>query len=183
MKNILSGPLAAFMILLIAGNTLAKSYTLLSPDGRTIVEIAVGERTIYAVYFNGVQIIMPSEISMATEAHGTFGHHAGVRKVERRSVDRVLQPVIKQKSAEIHEAYNEMRMQFKGKYSLCFRAFDEGVAYRWESEIDEMMKIKSEAINFTFAGNHNAWFPEEESMFSHQEREYLYLPLEEKTRQ
>ncbi len=181
MKNILHGLLAAIMILLLAGNTMAQSYTLLSPDGKTALEIAIGDSTTYSVYFNGVQIILPSSISMETESKGTFGHNASVRKAERRSVDRVVHPVIKQKSAEIHEAFNELRIHFKGRYSLCFRVFDEGLAYRWESDINDMIKIKNEAINFTFAGNHHVWFPEEESMFSHQEREYLYLPLEEIT--
>ena len=181
MKKNLHGLLAAIMILLLAGNTMAQSYTLLSPDGKTALEIAIGDSTTYSVYFNGVQIILPSSISMETESKGTFGHYASVRKVERRSVDRVVHPVIKQKSAEIHEAFNEIRIQFKGKYSLCFRVFDEGLAYRWESDLNDMITIKNETINFTFAGNHHVWFPEEESMFSHQEREYLYLPLEEIT--
>ncbi|HSG67322.1 MAG TPA: glycoside hydrolase family 97 catalytic domain-containing protein, partial [Bacteroidales bacterium] len=159
----------------------AEQYSLLSPGGNISVEINTHGQISYAVYFNGTQVIAPSPISLHTEKHGAFGIDPKVRSSEQHSIDRVLTPVVKQKSSEIEEAYNELRINFKGNYSLCFRAFDEGVAYRWESAIKEELVIVSEEANFIFTGNHMAWFPEEESMFSHQEREYLYLPLEEIT--
>jgi alpha-glucosidase len=39
----------------------------------------------------------------------------------------------------------------------------------------------SELATFTFPADHKVWFPEEESMFSHQERSYLDVKLSEIT--
>jgi alpha-glucosidase len=104
-----------------------------------------------------------------------------VKNVSERSNDQVIEPVVKQKSASIRDYYNEIKIDFRHKYSLCFRAFNEGIAYRWESKSKEEMIVVSEEVNFNFDGNYLVWFPEEESMFTHQEREYLHIPLEEIT--
>ena len=120
---------------------------------------------------------------MHTENHGLFGVNPSVKAVKSRSVDNMLAPVVKQKMAEISEQFNEIRIFFKGNYALCFRAYNEGVSYRWESMMKGEMVIVSEEANFGFARNHTAWFPEEESMFSHQERAYLQLPLNDITQE
>ncbi|MCK5337768.1 MAG: glycoside hydrolase family 97 N-terminal domain-containing protein, partial [Bacteroidales bacterium] len=179
MKKILYFIFAAFTGILLMSNTLlAEHYKLLSPDGKIRVEINTGDKLEYAVFYDDMQIIVPSEISMHTEKHGVFGIKPRVKSVNRRSVDQIQIPVVKQKSAEVREQFNEMKILFKGNYSLCFRAYNEGVAYRWESFIKDELIIVSEEANFSFAKNYISWFPEEESMFSHQEREYLQVPLE-----
>ena len=182
MKKILYCIFAAFTgILLMSNPLLADHYELLSPDGMIRVEVETGDILEYAIFYDNMQIIVPSEISLHTEKHGVFGIKTRVKSVKRRSVDQIQIPVVKQKSAEVREQFNEMKILFKGNYSLCFRAYNEGVAYRWESSIKDGLIIVSEEANFSFAKNYMSWFPEEESMFSHQEREYLQLPLEEIT--
>ncbi|MCK5765645.1 MAG: glycoside hydrolase family 97 catalytic domain-containing protein, partial [Bacteroidales bacterium] len=182
MKKILYFIFAAFTGILFMSNTLlAENHELLSPDGKIRVEINAGDNLEYAVFYDDMQIIVPSEISMHTEKHGVFGIKPRVKSVSRRSVDQIQIPVVKQKSAEVREQFNEMKILFKGNYSLCVRAYNEGVAYRWESTIKDELIIVSEEANFSFAKNYISWFPEEESMFSHQEREYLQVPLEEIT--
>jgi len=182
MRKILYCIFAAFTGILLMSNTLlAEHYELLSPDGKIRVEINTADILEYAVFYDDMQIIVPSAISIHTEKHGAFGIMSRVKSVRRRSVDQIQIPVVKQKSAEIREQFNEMKILFKGNYSLCFRAYNEGVAYRWESSAKDEMIIVSEEANFSFTKNYISWFPEEESMFSHQEREYLQVPLEEIT--
>jgi len=173
-----------FVFLHMAVNPMsADNYELLSPDGKIRVEVSAGDKLEYAVYYEDNEIIGSSEISLHTEKHGTFGVDPKIKSVKRISVNQVLMPVVKQKSAEIAERYNEMKLSFRGKYnySISFRAYDEGVAFRWESGIKDQLTIVSEEAYFNFAKDHTVWFPEEESMFSHQEREYLQELLSEIT--
>ena len=60
-----------------------------------------------------------------------------------------------------------------------FRAYDDGIAYRWETNFPNEIKVEDEQTRFNFLGQPRAWFPEEESMFTHQERVYKYVPLAE----
>jgi len=170
--------LSFFLLLTGFTTVVADNYELLSPDEKIRVKVTSSDKLEYAVYYDGIELITPSAISMHTEKHQAFGIKPRIRSVKRNSVDETLTAVVKQKSAEISERYNEMILVFKGDYSLCFRAFDEGVSYRWESSIKGEVIIVSEEANFGFSDNHTVWFPEEESMFSHQEREYLQEPLE-----
>ena len=169
--------LLAFVILFTATSVIAEEYELLSPDGKIKVIVNCEQKIYYEVLLGDAVMIAPSQISMHTEQHGAFGIDPIVKSEKRNTVDQMHEPVVRQKSAEIRENYNELHLIFKGNYALNFRAFNEGVAYRWESSIKDDLIIVSEEANFLFAKNHTMWFPEEESMFSHQEREYLIEPI------
>jgi len=169
--------LFAALFTLSTSLSFATKYTVKSPDGKISLEITTGDKLTYSVYYEDAELISPSVVSMHTEKHGVFGLDVKVKKVKQASVDRMLSPVMKQKSAEIPEEYNEMKLEFKDKSALTFRVFNNGVAYRWESVINDEIIVVSEEANFNFSGDHTVWFPEEESLFSHQEREYLQEPL------
>ena len=168
-------------LLIFTSSLIAGEYKLLSPDGKIRIEISVEDKLSYTVYFQEKQIIASSAISLHTEKHGVFGLDARVRSAKESTVDVLHYPVVKQKSAEVRDHYNQLTITFKGNYGISFRAFDEGVAYRWESAVKEKMVVVTEEINFNFTADHMSWFPEEESLFSHQEREYLNIPLQEIT--
>lgn len=68
---------------------------------------------------------------------------------------------------------------FKGGYSVIFRAYNDGVAYRWQTAIKGDQIVKNELVEFAFPANSKIWFPEEKSMYSHQERQYKYINLSE----
>ncbi len=150
----------------------AKEYSVQSPSGKIEIKVAVGETTTYSVLLNGTEIIVPSTISMELTDGTVWGKDAKVKKAKTISVSEELKPVVQRKYATLQNEYNQLTLSFKG-YSLQFKAYDEGAAYRWVSDKDGEYKIKSELASFVFPADHNIWFPEEESMMTHQEREYL----------
>lgn len=168
MKNLILTLLSVF----IACNLLAKEYEQKSPQGNISIKIEVNDVITYSVLLNGNVIISPSEISMTLDDGQIWGENAKIKKAKTTSISQELTPVINKKYSSISNEYNQLTLSFKG-YSLEFRVYDEGAAYRWVSSKDGNYKIKSEQVNFAFPADHNIWFPEEESMFSHQERQYL----------
>lgn len=157
----------------------AKDYSVQSPSGRMEVKIAVEEAIQYSVFLHGAEIISPSPVSLTLEDK-VLGLNARVKKARTVSVEEEIVPVVACKFAQIEDTYNQMTLSFKG-YNLIFRAYDEGVAYRWEVTKDGPLKVMEELASFTFPADHRVWFPEEESMFSHQERMYLDVKLSEIT--
>jgi alpha-glucosidase len=111
----------------------------------------------------------------------SFGTDAVVRKNHTRKVSGVIKPVVPRKFKTINDEYNELQLDFKGGYSLLVRAYDEGVAYRWVSGQKGSYKVVREMVNFNFTADHTIWFPEEQQVYSHQEREYLHLKLSDVT--
>jgi len=172
---------ALLLCAMSAGVTRAadSNYTLRSPDDRIEVQIHVGSRITYDVALKNRMLMKDSALAINI-AGKTLGENVAVKSTKKNSADKMLEPVVRQKFAKIREHYNELRIDFDGGFAVIFRAYPEGVAYRIESSLGgENVKVFSEGAEFRFAADDIAFFPEEESMFSHNERKYLPRPLKE----
>jgi alpha-glucosidase len=153
------------------------SHELYSPDNKIHVTVRVGERISYDVLVDGRPVLQAATISLDADRN-MLGINAKVDAFKTDTVRRLVQPVVKQKSANIQEHYNELRLSFAGNFALTFRAYNEGVAYRFETSLPQTeIKIYAEEATFNFAGNYNVYYPKEDSFFSHNEREFVRLPL------
>src|SRR5262244_2687873 len=97
-----------------------------------------------------------------------------VLDTKKNAHDEVLTPVVRQKFAKIRDHYNELKLDLEGGYAVTFRAYNEGAAYRLETSLpQQQVKIYGEEANFNFPSNFIAYYPQEDSFFSHNERKYL----------
>ena len=150
-----------------------QSYTLRSPDDRIELAIRVSDRIAYDVSLNHKLLLKDSTLAINIDGK-EYGEKPEVKASKQNSVDRVLEPAIRQKFAKIRERYNELRLDFDGDYAVVFRAYPEGAAYRFETtQGGGSVKVFAESALFRFAFDDTVYFPEEESMFSHNERRYL----------
>jgi alpha-glucosidase len=152
------------------------SHELRSPDNRIVVTVRVAERISYDIRVNGNLVLKDSRLSLDVD-HQKLGRDARVEAVKNDAVDRVIEPPVKLKFAKIPERYNELRLSFTG-FAVTFRAYNEGVAYRFETSLPQTeVKVYGEEATFNFADNYNVYYPKEDSFFSHNEREFLPVPL------
>ncbi len=177
----MKGIVLALIVMVFQMSIMAKDYEIKSPDGNLKIKVAVDKDVQYSVYLNDKEIIAPSVISMTLDDGEVYGGKPSVRKIKTRSISDVINPVVQRKYRQIDDVYNETEIEFKGKYSLVLRAYDDGVAYRWTTKKKGEFKVQSELANFNFSKDYSIWFPEEEKVFSHQERLYVYLKLSEIT--
>src|SRR4030095_9792958 len=112
--------------------------------------------------------------------HANLGAQPRVRATKQRSENKEIISPVPQKSVRIREHYNELRLEMDGSYAVVFRAFNEGVAYRLETSLAvNEEKVYGEEVRLNFAGDYNVYYPKEDSFFSHNEREFLKLPLKQ----
>jgi alpha-glucosidase len=155
------------------------NYSLHSPDNRIEVAIHVAKKITYDISLNGRVLMKDSTLGINVDGK-TLGDNPQVKSSKKDSSDKTLEPVVRQKFAKIREHYNELKLEFDGGYAVTFRAYPEGVAYRIETSLaGENVKVLNEEAVFRFAGDDVVFYPEEESMFSHNERKYLPRPLKE----
>ncbi|MBQ0086626.1 MAG: glycoside hydrolase family 97 protein [Bacteroidales bacterium] len=149
---------ALALILSVATTAAPKQPVLNSPDGRITVSVSVDGGVKYCVSKDGVQLLAPSGISM-TLSDGTVygGPQAKLQKVSFKSIDNVI-PAVAYKKAQVPEKYNEMTLKFKA-FSLIFRAYDDGVAYRFVSASKAPFTVKDEQADFTFPQDWNSYVP------------------------
>jgi len=155
------------------------SYDLKSPDSRIEVRIRTSGQLRYDVLLRGNALLENSTLSLDVD-HKKLGVQPKVTGEKQRASDQVLEPVVRQKFAKIRDHYNELRLTLDGGYAVTFRAYDQGIAYRFETTLpDKQVKIYGEEANFNFPSNLVVYYPQEDSFYSHNERKYLPQHLTE----
>ena len=159
----------------------AKSYELQSPDHTINMIILVDGSIRYSVLVDGETILKPSSISMKLQ-NQVLGLDPKVSRISRRSVNEEMIPVVKEKFSVIQDHYNELTISLKKNYKVIFRAYDNGVAYRFSTNIKGKIEVVSEESTFNFTGGNDVFYPEEEEFQSHNERKYLHMQLDTMTK-
>lgn len=160
-------------------STAQGSYDLRSPDGQIEVRIRTAGQVRYDVVLKGRAVMENCTVSLDIE-HKKLGIEPKVIDTKQRSEDRIIEPVVRQKFAKIRDHYNELRISMEGAYAIVFRAYNEGVAYRFETSLPEdKVKVYGEEAVFSFSANSIVYYPQEDSFFSHNERKYLPQHLRE----
>ncbi|MBO0722496.1 MAG: glycoside hydrolase family 97 catalytic domain-containing protein, partial [Blastocatellia bacterium] len=171
--------LALAALCCLAGAAAQPDFTLRSPDKRIEVKIRIGDRLRYDVAFNGRTLLHDSTLSINID-HKTLGLEPKVKAAKESSHDQTLTPAVPRKAATIREDYNELRLELEGGYAVVFRVYNEGAAYRLETSLPQNeVKIYQEEAVFNFADNYNVYYPQEESLFSHNERQFTPRPLKD----
>ena len=144
-----------FLALLAGFSAAAKDYTLLSPDGRLQVNVQAGNTLTYSVSYNGKLLISPSEIGLTLEDGTLYGPGTRFSKAVRSSRDVSFQTAIFKRST-VKDCCNELRLRAKD-FDLVFRAYNDGVAYRYEPK--KPITVRSEKATFRFADDWPAYVP------------------------
>lgn len=170
-----------FSSVLLVGNTIsanAGSYGLLSPDGRIHLNVSTDQGIHFSVNRDNKPFLLKARVDMTLNGIQLPGEDPGKARVKEIKIDEVFKPVVPVISSVVRNECNELLLSFaKGSFAIRFRAYDDGIAYRFETIIREELMIDNEALVLELGGDYTAFFPEEESMQSHYERTYQEKPL------
>jgi alpha-glucosidase len=152
---------------------------LVSPDGQIEVAVHAETRLAYDVRWRGQPLLSGATLSLDVD-HVPLGLGPRVLGTHRSSVDRTIAPPVRQKAAVLVERYNELRIDCAGGYAVAFRAYDQGMAYRFETALPRPeVKIYGEEAAFPFARDAGVYFAREDGFFSHNERQWKRVPIGE----
>lgn len=129
-----------------------KGIELKDPSGKIQLNVMLGNTVTYSVSHEEDVIIETSPVSM-TLADGTvFGKEPRLKKKKYRTENQMIYPPIYRKQS-IKDHFNELTLDFKGGYSLVFRAYEDGVAYRFISDLKKPFMVESEQAVFNLPNN------------------------------
>jgi len=169
------------LVVFVSHSYAATSYELSSPNQKIKLRIDVGPKIEYDLLLNRLPLLENSTLALDIEGR-KLGVAPQVLSATPSAVNRELRVPVPRKFAVIRENYNELRIVFKDDYAVVFRLYNEGMAYRFETSLpQDTIKVFNEEAAFSFADNFGVYYPKEEGFFSHNEREFVYLPLKEIT--
>jgi len=174
-KYIMFGFLLAFSF----GTLHSKEYKLFSPDKKLSLTVSVDETVRFALNNGTEQLILPSTLALELEEGVVLGANSRVIRKEQNTVNNTLTPVIKEKNAIVAEHYNELKLVFDKDFDLTFRAYDEGVAYRFETRMEGDIIVKAEKGDYRFAKNYLTYWPSENDFHSNNQVYYHFKSLAE----
>lgn len=176
-----------FMTLLLTAGltaTAQKTYQVQSPDGKMKAVVTVKDRIEYTVSHDGTEVLAPSVISLTLQGGKVLGAQPKVTGVQKVSSNTVIpSPFYKKK--EVKDQYNEMVINFRGNFSVVFRAYDDGVAYRFRTKLKDDIVVENEEATFNFAKDHYTYAPYvnskadtfEKQFFNSFEQTYEHKPI------
>ncbi len=136
----------------------AQQYTLESPSGKNKVNITVDKTISWSLISNGREKIAPSEVAMET-SFGNWGRDAVILSHHEKSVLNTLHPVY-YTSETVSESYKELSLHFEQGFTLIFRAYEEGVAYRFVGNQPGRMVVNNETATFAITGDPDVYYAE-----------------------
>ena len=136
----------------------AKQYQVESPSGKITANIDCGDEMTYSVSYDGKEILSESPISISLSDGTVWGKNAKVSKAMRESVESIVESPFGQ-SSHISDNYNGLTLRMKGGWSIEFRAYNDGVAYRFASTLKKPYEIVGEQSDFNFPADYTATVP------------------------
>ena len=177
--------LLAAMFLIFSASAAPKSYELKSPDGKLKVNVDAKYGLGYTLTHGDDLLLDKSFMAMYMMDGTTFGKEEKLGKVSYRSVDQTIDAIAYKKS-KVSDKFNEMTLSYK-EFSVIFRAYDDGMAYRFVSHLKKPANLQHEFVWFNFAQDWNMWaayVSQHTDSFDTQfynsfENQYSYTPISE----
>jgi len=162
MKNNRTLGLAILSLLLFIGNAplaaKVKNYTLSSPDGGLKVEISTGDGLSYRIMHENDTILSHSNIGLVLADGTLVGKSSRVTRERRKKIeDKVESPFYRFK--EFVAVCNELDLKLQGGFGVTFRAYNDGVAYRFYTTVTSEVTVKDEVAEFNFPQDYTAYLP------------------------
>ncbi|MDR2953658.1 MAG: glycoside hydrolase family 97 protein [Prevotella sp.] len=126
-----------------------KKAELRSPNEEIKVEVSISDKIYYTISYNN-DILLENNYLQLSLKDGILGKDAKLSGQKKISVNETLSPIIPLKFSTVKNEYNQLTLNFKGDYSVEFRAYNDGIAYRFVTNKKNEVEVSGEdfAINF-----------------------------------
>lgn len=149
------------LVLLLFLHTITSSaqrtYLLDSPSGEIQVTLKIADSIYYSLSRRESEVLKESTLALLT-AGPKLGIRSKVKNQKRRSVNETIVNYVPFKRNEIPDHFNELTLQFRENFSVIFRAYNDGVAYRFVTAFKDSIEIVDEIASFKFREPDTVYF-------------------------
>ena len=172
MKNPLQTVLIGLVLAAVSSSHAAESPRVTSPDNRWSVQIESQPQLELRLTDKAGQRLLTQQIGLMLSDGRALSGGAAPTRTSSRSAEETVKPVAPTKSTTIKDHFNEATLEYPGGFSLIVRVYNDGVAYRFATQLDGQITVRSETQKNTFAGDPTVWFGAEKDFYSHTEVTY-----------
>ena len=137
----------------------ADSIVVHSPDKKVSVSVYYQDKITYTINYGEETILQPSLIDLVLENGQQLSDDL---KLQKKSItshnEKIISPVPEKRKVLINN-YNELTLQFRQPFTILFRVYNDGVAYRIITRFKDSITIKNEVALFSFSSNKKVLLP------------------------
>lgn len=118
-----------------------------------MVSINGGHELSYSIRHKDQTLVDWSTINLGLVNGKEISGKVSLGRSKTRSVNDVINSPVPEKRRRIPDIYNELQVELSRSFSLLFRVYDDGVAYRLVSNERDSIVVQEETAEFNLAGN------------------------------
>lgn len=156
----------------------AQTYTLQSPDGNIQVTLSQKADGMHFRVMQKQQLVVPDVLIGMVIQPDTLGKDP-IQRITREHIHQVIHPVVAIKNSQIPDTCNVLTCTFRNGYQLIFRAYNDAVAYRFETHFpNDSIIVQHEICTIHMPKATKAYFQWAPRWMNNYEHVYDYQPLD-----
>ena len=156
-----------------------QEYSVISPDQKIKASVQVGSGISFKLYFSDKELFTGEKLALDIDGAGILGQDPQIKDITITNMHRNVIPEVREKVDTIPEQFQELRIDFQQNFSLVFRAYNNGFAYRFLTHYDQEIIVKKETLQLLFDEDDQAIYQKEDNFVSSYETPYIEGPLSE----
>jgi alpha-glucosidase len=157
MKNIVLVTVFTFCLFQIQAQN-KKEYQVKSPNGKISVNVVVAATVEWNAAYEDKPLLVNSLINLQLASGEVLGQNGKVL-ISKTEPKQSRFAALNYKNDIVEDNYVQLSLSMKGNYSIIFRAYNDGIAYRFITARKDSLTIKNEEANFNFGSDHRAFIP------------------------
>ena len=134
----------------------AKTYQVISPNGRITANVSLNETCQLSILLDGKELMAPSTIGLTLSEGKQAYAQAKVARSKRGSINEAIEAPMYRQASFTFKA-NQLDLMLKGGFGLIVLATDEGIAYRFYQTNKGTTTIYNEVAEYQFGADRTAW--------------------------
>ena len=166
--------LALTALMFCSSITAAKNISLSSPNKLLNIDIRIDDGIYYTVTSGSDVVLNNCQLALVLS-----GEHLGdkpqLKSVKRTLVNENINREVPIKNAVVKNHANEVQLIMKGDYSVVFRAYDNGIAYRFVTKKKGRVTVDGELVTLPLDGESLLTMSQCASFRQNYEERYVHL--------
>jgi len=133
-------------------------YVISSPDKRLAVTVNAKDHISVILSYDKKVVMTIDTVQLQLSTGEKLGKRATLAFGKIADHNKTVTPIHYKKKI-ISDQYQELVLSFRQQFSLIFRAYDDGFAYRFKTDRKDSLIISREDVGFTFQPEDKAYVP------------------------
>ncbi|MBF0576753.1 glycoside hydrolase family 97 protein [Dysgonomonas sp. GY617] len=153
----------------------AQKMELKSPSGEIKVSLNVKDKIYYSIDYNNDPLLNGCYLQLALDTE-ILGENPKLAGQKRSVINENINPVVPLKYSTVSNNCNVLLLNFKGDYSVEFRVYNDGVAYRFITNKKKESIIRGEDFVINFPSDYLAHMQQPGGFKTAYEEKYTHVP-------